>query len=241
MSSCQSDLDPADTPTYPENARLNRILRYINPQDQQPSTTEEYEYNPEGQLVKVLHRFYENRNEKGISQYEEYVYNNQDQLSEIASYSPHQDGGYLNLKNTRYTYNSQGLLEKETFEYPEVNIEQYNLFYYDQIERLIRKEFFNAKNQVETSQIFIYNAKGEIEEEKSYGAGQQLIRVNKNHYEKINNTQTDIFATNGNEEVQLRKIIRTFDSNHNLIAMESLELSSYSSATSFKLRFEYQK
>ena len=237
FSSCQSDTDPSLN-TYPENARLIRVLHYVGNQAQDYASIEEYEYDGDGRLIKTSRPMYKDGERAGISGYDEYEYDLQDRLTKISSFNYNINGGFINIKNVLYTYDSEGIKEKETIEYPNVNSSEEIIFHHDGKGRLMLQEHFNPNKVSQAYHIFEYNAQDQLIEEKIYDADQRLIRKHIHDYENGNNTEIKVYV--GDTDEILRKITKTFDRNKNLVLLQSEELSIYSSSRSYIHRYEYE-
>lgn len=111
---CQSDTEPS--PNYPENARLVRVLYYAGTQVQDNASVEEYEYDGEGKLIKTSRPLFRNGEKVGIAQYSIYEYDLQNRLVKTAFFNSNINEGFVNLKNILYSYDNQGIKEKEIIE-----------------------------------------------------------------------------------------------------------------------------
>ena len=135
-------------------------------------------------------------------------------------------------------YDNQGIKEKEIIEYPRTQSKEEVIFHHDGRGRLILKENLNAAQILDSYHLFKYDAHDQLIEENIYGADDRLIRKHIHHYKNGNNTQIEVYV--GDTDELLRKIIKTFDRNKNLILLQSEELAMYSSATSYTQKFEYE-
>lgn len=233
---CQSDTEPS--PNYPENARLVRVLYYAGTQVQDNASIEEYEYDGEGKLIKTSRPLFRNGEKVGIAQYAIYEYDLQNRLVKTAFFNSNINEGFVNLKNILYTYDNQGIKEKEIIEYPRTQSKEEVIFHHDGRGRLILKENLNAAQILDSYHLFKYDAHDQLIEENIYGADDRLMRKHIHHYEHGNNTEIKVYV--GDSDELLRKITKRFDQNRNLILLQSEELAIYSSATSYTRIFEYE-
>ncbi|HSI76046.1 MAG TPA: hypothetical protein VK957_09125 [Lunatimonas sp.] len=238
FSGCQDEEDlSVKDKTYSENAPLQRILLYARADDKNPiSIVSEYEYDASGKITKVTSPIYIDGVIKGTSNYDLYEYDAMNRLVKIMSYNANLNAGFLNLKNTIYSYGSDGLKEKEQLEFPQIGSFEY-IRYINQDGRLVEKEHYNGLDKLEMYTELAYNQAGELIEENFYSGDNELFRVIKHSYTNGLQTKSDTFQ--GLEMEQLREVKRTFDANRNLILLESNELSILSSAHSHVLRYEY--
>jgi hypothetical protein len=233
---CQSDTEPS--PNYPENARLVRVLYYAGTEVQDNASIEEYEYDGGGKLIKASRPLFRNGEKVGIAQYSIYEYDLQNRLVKTAFFNSYINEGFFNSKNSLYTYDNQGIKEKEIIEYPRTQSKEEVIFHHDGRGRLILKENLNAAQKLDSYHLFKYNAQDQLIEESIHDAHDRLIRKHIHHYQNGNNTETKVYV--GDTDELLRKITRTFDRNKNLILLQSEELAMYSSATSYTQKFEYE-
>jgi hypothetical protein len=238
LGGCHDDEDVfLQDKTYAENAPLQRILLYGTTDSKSPiSIVSEYEYNASGKVSKVSSPIYVEGVIKGISKYDLYEYNALNRLEKIKNYHANLNSGFLNLKNTIYSYNADGIIEKELSEFPQIGSLEY-IKYVHQEGLVVKKEHYNAADNLEMYTEMTYNQSGELIEERFYSTDSQLFRVIKHSYTNGLQTKSDTFQ--GLEMEQLREVKRTFDANRNLILLESNELSILSSTHSHVLRYEY--
>lgn len=223
--------------TYSENAPLQRILLYPTTDAKDPiNIVSEYEYDASGKITKVSSPIYIDGVIKGTSNYDLYEYDAMNRLVKIMSYNANLNAGFLNLRNTIYSYGGDGLKEKEQLEFPQIGSFEY-IRYIHQDGRLVKKEHYNGLDNLEMYTELAYNQSGELIEENFYSGDNELFRVTKHSYTNGLQTKSDTFQ--GLEMEQLREVKRTFDANRNLILLESNELSILSSAHSHVLRYEY--
>lgn len=229
------DLDPV---TYESNARLQRTLLYSSVNDKNPiAIVDEYTYDPLNRISKVSSPMYNNGTIIGTIKYDLYEYNSAGQLTSISNFNANQyaPSGYLNLRKQIYTYSSNGLKEKQYIEYPQINSFEYTLYTYKN-EKLIKEEKFDNKHKLEDYIIYEYNDNRLIKETRYLPNG-EINTVSNSIYTNGLNTKTEIYA--GSKKEKIREIKKTYDSNRNLIMIESAELAPWSSATSYVMKYEY--
>ena len=238
LAACQEEEDVSfKGKTYSENANLQRILLYATTDAKDPiSIVSEYEYDPAGKIIRVSSPIYMDGVIKGTAYYDLYEYDANDRLAKIKNYHANLNVGFLNLKNTIYSYSPDGRKEKELMEFPQINSFEY-VKYIHENGQLVKKEHYNGLDKLESYSEMVYNQSGELEEEKFYSGDSELFRVIKHSYTRGLQTKSDTFQ--GLEMVHLREVKRSFDANRNLILLESNELTRYSSAISQVLRYEY--
>lgn|SRR5690606_40374514 len=238
FSACQTETDLSFS-SYPENARLIRVLHYSSLKTQKDAHVEEYEYDGEGKLIKTSHDFYRDGERAGIAGYEEYEYDVQKRLAKIAFFDYNNiNEGFTNQKNILFSYDNNGLKEKETIEHPKIGSTEEVIFHHDGRKKLILKQNINSSQLLDSYHLFKYNAQDQLTEESIHDINDRLMRKHIYHYENGNNTETRVYVGDTNE--LLRKITKTFDRNKNLILLQSEELAIYSSATSYIQKFEYE-
>jgi len=121
-------------------------------------------------------------------------------------------------------------------EYPQINSFEYSLFKYSDT-RLIKVEKYDNTDKLEAYIKYEYNNLGELIKEISYSADDVVFSVTTNIYVNGFNTLSEVYS--GNQENKIREINKTYDSNGNLIMIESNELMPYSSLINHALRYEY--
>ncbi len=203
------------------------------------SIVAEYEYDKEDRISKVSSPMYENGEIVGILKYDLYEYDSQGQLVKIKNYNANinSPSGFINLKNFIYTYSGDRKKEKEVVEYPQIGSFEYSLYKYER-DKLTRIEKYNNSNNLEIYILNDYDKSGNLIKETSFGEDNQPISYTQHTYKDGLNVRSDIFAGKEMKE-HVREIIRTYDENKNLIILESNELSLYSSMMSHVLKYEY--
>ncbi len=216
---------------------MQRILLYATTNAKDPiSIVIEYEYDPSGKITKVSSPIYIDGVIKGTANYDLYEYDGMKRLVKIRSYNSNLNSGFLNLKNTVYTYTSDGEKEKEQVEFPQINSFEYLRYFYEN-GRLVRREQYNSLDKLEWYNELEYNQLGEMIAEKQFSGDSILSRTVKHSYTNGLQTQSDTYV--GSTLEHLREVKRTFDLNRNLVLLESNELTRYSSASCHVLRYEY--
>ncbi len=233
-SNCQKENNLIENPTFPNNAKLKRILVYSTIESTEAiSIDKEYEYDDKGRISRINSPIYENGEITGLYSYDLYNYNSNEQLVKIENYhaSTNSPTGFINLKNYVYSYSDDGKIEKI-----EVS-NNYSLYKYEN-NILTRIEEYGSSDELERYTVYEYDNSGNLIKETAYDPDNQPYSYTKYSYENGLNIQSDIF---GGEDmkIHIREIFNTYDENNNLIIKESNELLSYSSALSYVLRYEY--
>lgn len=236
LMSCQKD-DSDFTSSQPD-AKLKQVLLFSNIDSQDPiGIVEEYEYDDNGRISKVSSPMYDNGTIIGTIKYDLYEYNSSGQLMKIINYNANLNSptGFINLKNTSYNYSSDGKKVKETIEYPLGGITDYLNFEYKN--GLLSKIKKYHGNQLENYTEFQYDKSDKIIKETFYASDDNCISYTIHSYTASLQTKSDLYTYPTNSHY--RSINRTFDSNNNIITLESKELSLYSSMMSHVLRYKY--
>lgn len=218
-------------------ALLKRTLLFSSVEDKNPiAITEEYEYNYQGKLSKVSSPLYQNGVIAGEAWYNLYEYNQTGQLVRISNFNANLNTGFLNLKNYVYTYSANGLKERESVEYPQINSSEYTQYFYEE-KKLIKAEKYNNRGILENYTVYQYSGKN-LTRETLYSSNSEVNTVTNHFYQNGLNNKTEIYRGN-NGTNKLREITKTYDSNGNLTILQSNEQSPVSSASSFVLKYEY--
>ena len=131
LLSCKKD--DSEITSAQVNAKLKHVLLFANIDSQAPiSIVDEYEYDDNGKISKVSSPMYDNGTIVGTIKYDLYEYNSSGQLIKIINYNANINSptGFINLKNTSFTYSTEGIKIKETIEYPLGGITEYSDFEY---------------------------------------------------------------------------------------------------------------
>lgn len=230
---CSEDLAPV---TYETNAKLKRTLMYSSAKDITPiAIVDEYEYDDRKRISKVSSPSYHNGNITGTAKYNLYEYNSAGQIERISNFNANINSptGYINLANYSYTYNQNGLKAKQLIEYPQINGSEHTLYIYDGA-KLVKAERYSK--QLEDYITYEYK-ENKLVKEVLHSAKGESLTITKHSYTNGLNSKTEIYR--GNEKI--REINKTYDSNYNLIMIESKELTVYSSAISYVMRYEYEE
>lgn len=235
LLSCQKD---SGLNSSQENAKLKQVLLYSNLDSQDPiAIIEEYEYAENGKISKVTSPMYDNGTIVGTIKYDLYEYNSSGQLIKIMNYNANSKDptGFINLKNTSYTYSIDGKKIRETIEYPFVgNSDHVDFDYKDGL--LIRTKNY-SHNIFEFYTEYQYDNAGNVIRETLFASDDKCLSYTIHSYTGSLQTKSDIYTYPANDHY--RAITRTFDENNNLITLESKELSLYSSMMSHVLRYKY--
>ena len=240
FASCQKENDFSDSELLQGNARLKRVLLFATIDSEEPlSILEEYEYDEKGRISKVSAPF---GDRDGLLYYNLYEYNSANQLMKIVNYHSNINSptGLINLKNYIYSYSSDGKIEREYIEYPQINSFEYFVYEYQnnqfvKINKLVKISKYDNKNELESYVVNQYDNSGKLIKETSYAYDNHCISYTIHTYSGILLLKSDVYRGG----VHLREILRTYDMNNNLIILESNELSMLSSAMSCVLRYEY--
>jgi hypothetical protein len=241
-SSCQNE----DTPScsFPKNAILKRIVscRDIESEchtrecDDIASIQEEYEYDNEGKITKVmLHRHYENDVLTDPREYHLYEYNSKGQLVKIESYSAYRDG-YWHDENHTYTYSDDGKMIKENIEIIEVG-NKYKLYKYinNQLTRIEHYEL--NSDELEFYVLKEYDDSGNLIEETAFDKdGEPYNFFQRNVF--VDGVIIPSYYPIWGYTKLGDEFIKTYDENENLILLESDYLSG-SSKANFRYKYEY--
>jgi hypothetical protein len=233
----ENDLPVAETPQG--SGTLKRILLYSDISSDDPvAVIEEYEYDEEDRISRVSSPMYKDGEVVGTLRYDLYSYNSSGQLSTISNYNSNINApsGFINLRNTYYTYSENGKKIKELVAYPQMDATEYTLFKYDQ-NRLVKVEHYGTGGELESYEINEYDDSGYLVKVNAYAYDNQLLRYTCHTYAGGLNIQSDVYSAGRDEH--LREVFRTYDDHFNIIALESNELLPYSSMSSYVLRYEY--
>lgn len=203
------------------------------------SILEEYEYDDEGRISKVSSPMYEDGEIVGTIKYDLYNYNSEGQLIKIEHFNANINSptGFINLRNHIYTYSDDGKKEKEYIEYPVIGSSEYLLYKYDK-GNLAKIEKYGIDGNLEKYIINEYDNSGNLIKETSFHEDNNPFSYTQHAYKNGLNMQSNVYAGDDMQE-HLREIIRTYDENNNLVILESNELSLFSSVMSYVLKYEY--
>ncbi len=238
---CQKDdnttRDKLLNAVYAPNARLKRVLNYESQTSRLPaSIVAEYEYDSAGRVGRVTHPFYKDGAVSEILSYDKYEYNVNGLLEKIKLYSLTDKSEFVNLKNTSYYYRDDGRKRKEFSEYPLIGSFEYALYSYDK-NNLSRVDFYDHQDSLRNYLLKQYDKEGQLVKETMYSAGNTMVYYTLHSYQGGVNVKSDVYG--GADLQHIREIRREFDINKNLVALQSKELSWYSSQSGFVYRYEY--
>lgn len=234
---CTDDRD-VSLPTYEGNARLKRTLMYSSVDDMNPlAIIDEYEYDSQNRISKVSSPMYDNGSIVGVIEYDLYEYNSSGQLTSISNFNANINApsGFINLRNYIYDYSPSGEKERQYIEYPQINSFEYTLYSYNGTE-LIRAEKYNSRDELENFITYEYNG-NRLTKETLHSSNGEVVRITSHAYSNGLNTKTEVYG--GVKKEKIREIKKTYDSNYNLVMIESKELVLWSSASSYVMRYEY--
>lgn len=199
----------------------------------------EFEYDKEDRIRKVSSPIYQDGEIKGIIKYDLYEYNSQGQLIKIENFNANINSptGFINLKNYIYTYSENGDKEKERIEYPQISSFEYSLYKYNR-GKITKIEKYDYSGKLESYIMFDYNNSGDLSKETFFTNDNQSVSYTQHSYKNGLNIKSDVYAGKDMKE-HVREIFRTFNDKNNLIILESKELSLYSSMVSHVLKYEY--
>lgn len=234
LLSCQkqADLTPA-----PGDAKVKRILLYFSLDSDNPtSIIKEFEYDDNWKISKTSSPMYQDGKIVGTISYDLYYYNNSDLLikKENLNANLNSPTGFINLINYYYTYSEDGNLTKETIEYPIIGQRKDIIYEYEE-NRLTGTKYYNEKNQLESYVLNHYDKYDRLITEECYASDDRLISTTTNSYNGQLLVKSDIYLG----DTHWREIKRTYDSNNNLLMLESKEIVAYSSALSYFHKYEY--
>ena len=235
--SCDENLSNEITPAG--NAKLKRVLMYVNVDDEKPiAIVEEYEYDSLDRISRVSSPMYEDGEIVGTISYDLYKYNSDGQLIKKIHFHANINAptGFLNLKNYNYIYGKNGKKIRENIGYPHAKSSEFFLYKYDS-DRLVRIEKYNRTGELERYVLKDYDNSGKLIKESSYAKDNHSFGYNQHFYTNGLNTESKVFGAK--DMVLLREIYRTYDKNNNLIILESNEIAPFSSMMSHVLKYEY--
>ncbi|PIE86266.1 MAG: hypothetical protein CSA05_01380 [Bacteroidia bacterium] len=215
----------------------------------------QYEYDKQGRVSKESHPMYkngtpmfENGTIVGLLSYSDYVYNSEGLLEKIIYNHSNRNSntGFLNLRTHTYSYNNDKKKQKEVIEYPQIQNRVDSIVYFYENKRLIRENkyedgYFGSKIWHSTLVTYIefeYDNQGKLVKETHYsGTDNKPTQFSLHSYQNGLRVKTEIFSLNNNQKI--REIRCHYDSNDNLIYLESEGLSMCSSAMSYVIKYDY--
>jgi len=224
---------------YSKNAKLKQILSVESVNSEKNGLiTSEYEYDEFRRISKVSNPLYENGKIVGVSFYTLYFYNDKNQLEKTMNYIYKQNSGFINGDNKIYFYDDKDNLLKIAIQSQNTD----SIFYFYKYNLLSREEYYSGfLNRVTTYTEYEYNIQNELIFETVYLAENNSIsRTISHNYQEGLNVKTEVFVIITNlKKDKMREIKRYYDKNDNLIYLESKELTTYSSASSYVEKYEY--
>ncbi len=250
ISNCEKSEMDDNKILYTKGSKLKHIS-YVESVDSKETgmIIKQYEYDEQGRISKESQPMYKKGTIVGLISYSDYVYDSEGLLEKIIYNHSNSNPniGFLNLRTHTYSYDSNKKKQKEVIEYPQMTqnrVDSIICFYENN--RLIREDkyedgFFGSEtlHSVLVTYIeFEYDNQGKLVKETNYsGTDNTPIQFSLHSYQKGLNVKTEIFNINNNQKI--REIRRHYDRNDNLIYLESEELSLYSSATSYVIKYDY--
>ncbi len=241
ISGCGKDQYPNDEDLQAGNGRLKRILLYQSIEAEEPiAISELYEYDELGRISRVWAPAYEDGSSTGTLWYDLYEYGDSGQLTGKKNFNANRNdpSGFVNLKNFTYIYSSDGNRTEERIDYPLAGLQEHTLFTYYR-DKLTKAEKYGNGNNLESYIIYAYDHQGRLITGHLYDGSGLLLGFTTHTWEGGLETRSDEYSIWGSRRTHVREIIRYYDENHNLSALESHELSLYSSRADFVLKYEY--
>lgn len=240
ISSCYDIVNEyCEHDTYSDNAKLKYIILYETIELNEPGyILEEYSYDNKDRIKKVTCPQYDENSEIiGIVWYNKYYYNSIGQLSEINNYNANLNSstGFINLKNYIYTYSNDGKKEKEYIEFPIIDSFEYSLYFYDN-DILVRTEKYDNEDKLWYYEVYEYNESEQLVKELRYYPSSKSPNRTIHTYLNGLNVKTEVYQWR--DDLMVREIFKSYDSNRNLIIKEIIK-PPVSSMMSHVLRYEY--
>ena len=234
LLSCQKG---EDLSTIQGNAKVKRILLYFSLDSDTPtSIVKEFEYDENGRISRTSSPMYQDGTIVGTISYDLYYYNTAYQLIKKENFNANLNSptGFINLINYSYAYSNDGRMTKETIEYPRIGTSK-DILYEFKDNQLTAVKYYNEKNLLETYILNQYDKSERLIKETRYAWDDKIISVTTHNYQGHLLVKSDVFQG----DTHMREIKRTYDSNNNLLILESKELVGWSSALSYFHKYEY--
>jgi len=225
----------------PGDGKVKRITELTSPDPTAAARIrEEYEYDTQGRISKVTRPMYTEKGREGMMSFDDYAYDDSGRLSSVTGNNANINSptGFIILKHIVYTWSDDGRKVKESIEYPQSGLSEYSLFIYDK-GRLAKTEKYGYEGTLESYVVFEYNDSGEVFKETTFFKDGSLVSETLHTYTNGLNVKSDVYVVNVLGKDHLRTITRKYDSQNDLILLESRELLVYSSMSSYTLRYEY--
>lgn len=216
---------------------IKRILLYFSTDSDTPAgIIKEYEYDENGRISRTSTPMYQDGIITGTISYDLYYYNDKDQLIKKEDFNANINSptGFIKLINHYYSYSSAGKLTKEILEYPMAGYSE-SISYEYRNGLLYKTGYYDRKEHLETYIVNKYDKYNLLIQETRFFKDNKVLSVTKHSYKGSLLIKTDVYQG----DTHMREILRSYDSNNNLIILESKELSMFSSAMSYVLKYEY--
>jgi hypothetical protein len=225
----------------PGNQRLKRVLMFAvgNPKAA-PRIQEEYEYDLQGRISKVTVPLYTEQGREGVMSFDFYEYDSSGRLASVITNTANRESptGFIPLKRTVNTWSEDGLKMKEAVEYPQAGLTEFSLYLYDK-GRLAKIEKYGYGETLESFVVNEYNNSGDVLKETTFFKDGTQISETLHTYSNGLNVRSDVYIFNDRGREHLRTITKTYDTDNNLVTLESQELLIYSSMSSYVMKYEY--
>jgi hypothetical protein len=245
LISCQKETDLSDCEILNGNAKLKRISVYDTISATVPlRILEQYEYDELDRIFRVsVPKSIDANLDSSLYSYDLYEYNSDNQLIKKSNYNAniYSPTGYVNLRNHIYTYSNEGKLTKEYIEYPLIGSFSYLLYFYSK-DKLAKTEAYTMDtDELESYIEYEYDHCGRlIKETTVFISDTDFIYYTKHNYQNGLNFRSDVYAGQSAAIVDhIREMVKTYDTENNLIINEINELQSYSTQPSRVIRYEY--
>ncbi len=194
-----------------------------------------YFYDSNDRIERIENPSYDNGQEIFIGQYRTYFYSMTNRLDSIQKFNYNLSHGYLNLATTVFEYDTWGkkTAEKEISPYSG-NPAETTLFFYNG--NLLSKSEYYDNAGLKSYKEYFYTAE-KLTEEREYTSTGSPLRKTVYSYTNGLNTFVELYRSDTGEKT--REVTKKYDSNGNLIRLESRELVLYSSMSSYDHIYEY--
>lgn len=219
------------------SAAVKRILLYFSADSDSPAgIVKEFEYDENGRISRTSTPMYQDGIITGTISYDLYYYNDEGQLTKKEDFNANINSstGFIKLVNHYYSYSSSGKLNKEILEYPMAGYSESIVYEYSN-GLLHKTRYYDRKEQLETFIENKYNKYNRLIKETRFLADNKVISETIHSYKGSLLIKTDVYQG----DTHMREITRSYDSSNNLLMLESKELSMFSSAMSYILKYEY--
>jgi hypothetical protein len=242
---CNKDTDLSDCGQLYGNAKLKRVLEFSSIGSSVPlRILEQYEYDELGRISKFsLPMGIDTNIDNRVYYYDLYEYNSVSQLIRKARYNAnvYSPSGYYNQSNFIYTYSSDGKVTKEYIEYPLIGSFSYSLYLYSK-DKLVKIEKYKMDtDELESYLEYEYDKCGRLAKENIVNMSYtEFIYFTKHSYQNGLNFKSDDYAGRSASNIEhIREMLKTYDTENNLILNEINELQEFSTQPSRVIRYEY--